>query len=537
MRGLRAALQRSTGRAREPRLSVVVPVYDMEEFLASCLDSLLAQTFQDFEAVVVIDGATDGSQAIAEEYAERDGRVRVISQANAGLGAARNTGVRESRASHLTFLDSDDQLPPQAYATMMETIERTGSDMVVGTLKRDTGRRRQAMRLMRENHRARREQVTLPEMPLMLADVFATNKVFRRAFWDEAGLAFPEHFHYEDQPTLTRAFLAADRFDVIPETVYLWRVRGDQSSITQRRHELDDLVDRIESKRVSTAIVRESEAPPEVLDAWFRDILPVDMWEYFRSVPGASEEYWTVLRSAVQEFWNDDTVRFDHTRAPAQQRYMGWLVDRGRREDLEQLVAFIDEHRGDIPVQLREDHVVAELPGVGDPEAGPPASVYVLGDHEQKWECWITSADWEGDLLHLGGFALIRNVPTHASDTELRGELVADGDSATWPLTLLQEQEPRATRFVGRPRQDFDACGFRTTVDVGELVRSVPATTTWRLALHRRVELVEAEGGVTEFDGEQVDRSWHPLSDVPGTTARARLLPRGRELVLECRAD
>ncbi len=382
MRELRAAL-RGRQRFATPRLSVVVPVYDVEQFLPACLDSLLSQSFSDLEAIVVVDGATDDSERIAREYAASDRRVRVMLQDNAGLGAARNTGAQAARGEYLTFLDSDDTLPRGAYELMMETITRTGSDLVAGTLTRDDGGRRSAMRLMQTNHQERRERVALTDMPLMLADVFAVNKILRRSFWDELGLTFPEGLRYEDQPVLTRALIAARRFDVIPEVVYLWRVRRDGKSITQRRHELGDLADRIESKRLSTALVHQS-GMPGLLDTWYRDILPVDMWEYFRCVPGCSDAYWDALQVAVREFWNDGSVRFESTRVPAQQRLMGWLVEQGRRTELEQLIDFVDRHRGNIPVELRGGAVVARLPGVDDPEAGLPEAVYVLGQHELR---------------------------------------------------------------------------------------------------------------------------------------------------------
>jgi glycosyltransferase involved in cell wall biosynthesis len=362
---------------------VVVPVYNVEQFLRACLDSLLSQSFSDLEAVVVVDGATDSSERIARDYAACDRRVRVVTQDNAGLGAARNTGAREARGEYLTFLDSDDTLPPDAYAHMMETITRSGSDLVAGTLTRDDGGRRSAMRLMEANHRERRERAVLTDMPLMLADVFAVNKIYRRSFWDAVGLAFPVGLRYEDQPVLTRALIAARHFDVIPEVVYLWRVRHDRNSITQRRHELGDLTDRVESKRLSTALVHQA-GLPGLLDTWYRDILPVDMWEYFRCVPGCSDAYWDSLQLAVRRFWNDDSVRFEVTRVPAQQRLMGWLVERGRRAELEQLIDYVDRHRGNIPVELRGGTMVASLPGVDDPEAGLPEAVYVLGQHELR---------------------------------------------------------------------------------------------------------------------------------------------------------
>ncbi|HEX5986605.1 MAG TPA: glycosyltransferase, partial [Nocardioides sp.] len=217
---------------REPKLSIVVPVYNVEGYLEECLDSVLAQPYDDLEVVMVDDGSTDSSADIARRYADAHGSFRLVSQANAGLGAARNAGVEAARGEYLTFLDSDDRLPADAYSAMMRTLEESGSDFAIGKLVRDEGDRRFAMPRMRDNHRVRRVGVRLDEMPRILADVFAVNKVYRRPFWDEAGLSFPTDIRYEDQPTLTRAFLAADRFDVLTETVYLWRIRTDGSSIT-----------------------------------------------------------------------------------------------------------------------------------------------------------------------------------------------------------------------------------------------------------------------------------------------------------------
>ena len=88
----------------------------------------------------------------------------------------------------------------------------------------------------------------------MLGDVFAWNKLFRRSFWDSAGLSWPEGVRYEDQPTTTRAFLAGT-FDVLPAIVYHWRIREDGSSITQQRGSVRDLTDRWETKRMSYAAV------------------------------------------------------------------------------------------------------------------------------------------------------------------------------------------------------------------------------------------------------------------------------------------
>lgn len=518
---------------RPPTLSVVVPVYDVERYLPTCLESVLGQSFRDLEVVVVVDGATDSSLQIAHTYARADRRVRVHHQENAGLGAARNAGVRLARGRYLAFVDSDDTLPTQAYEVLISTIERTGSDMVVGTLSRTDGDRHHVPPLMQLNHRWRRERIRLAEAPLMLADVFPVNKLFRRDFWDAAGLSFPHGTRYEDQPTLTAAFLRASTIDVVPEVVYHWWNRRDHASITKGRRHLVDLEDRIRTKQQSTELVTAS-GRTELLDVWFKDVLPVDMWEYFRLAPQASDTYWETLRAGMSSLWNESTCTFDHTRVPAQQRLMGWLVERDRRDELADLVAFIDHHRGDVPLEMRHDHVVAHLPGTGSDCPDPPASTYVLGEHEHRWEGRVTSVQWEGSILHLEGFALIRNAPPTDGDTELVGALIPVAAMQTLlPLDLKIEPETRATAFVGRPSQNFDDCGFRLSVDLRDLPEQ---SGRWRFDLRRRVQGLHGSGGVSRLHGDHHEVEWHEVPDAT-VPSRARLLEVEGDLVLELERD
>ena len=106
-----------------PRISVVVPIYNVEEFLEPCLESLAAQTAGDFEAVLVDDGSTDSSGALAKAFARRDARFRVITQPNGGLSKARNTGLDATRSEFLHFLDSDDLLPPDAHELLLGALD------------------------------------------------------------------------------------------------------------------------------------------------------------------------------------------------------------------------------------------------------------------------------------------------------------------------------------------------------------------------------------------------------------------------------
>ena len=111
--------------------SIIIPVYNVAPYLRECLDSLLAQTFTDWEAICVDDGSTDGSGAILDKYAARDGRFRVIHQSNAGVGAARNAALDAARGEWLFFLDSDDVIVSSGLAKLAEIVEDDRYDAVI----------------------------------------------------------------------------------------------------------------------------------------------------------------------------------------------------------------------------------------------------------------------------------------------------------------------------------------------------------------------------------------------------------------------
>lgn len=114
-----------------PELSIIVPVYKVEKYLPRCIDSILAQTFRDFELILIDDGSPDNCGAICDEYAAQDSRIRVIHQPNAGVSAARNAGLDIATGAYLGFVDSDDWIEPEMYETMIATAKEKQVDVVV----------------------------------------------------------------------------------------------------------------------------------------------------------------------------------------------------------------------------------------------------------------------------------------------------------------------------------------------------------------------------------------------------------------------
>lgn len=370
--------------SRSPLVGVVVPAYGVEHWLDDCLRSLVSQAHTRWEAVVVDDGSPDRSGEIAEEWARRDSRITVVHTPNGGLGAARNVGVQHVRGDYLTFLDSDDALPPTAHADLVAALEASGSDFATGSLLRWEAPYDVAPGpsgeppWMRRLHRPPLRGARIEQRPELLGDVFAWNKLYRRSWWDSRGLSWPERVRYEDQPTTTRAWLDGT-FDVLDEVVYHWRIRP--GSITETRASMQDLRDRWATKRMALEAVR-AHGSAEVEEVFVDRVLAGDLWRYFLMVPDASEEWWRLLRAGVQEIWGGRSLL--HSGLPPVHRLAGWLVEQDRRDDASALMGWAVGLDG--PAPRAQDIAtgawrLAVPHSVLDEETVEPAAL-TLRDHE-----------------------------------------------------------------------------------------------------------------------------------------------------------
>ena len=149
-----------------PKISVILPAYNVEAYITRCLQSLQAQTFQDWEAVCVDDGSTDRTPQILDEFAGKDARIRVIHQANGGVSAARNRAVPAIQGDYCLIIDSDDFLHPQLMEICLHFAERDGSDLVAFTYNRAYRRK-----LMLRHVLHRPEPVSIPFKTYRIEDI------------------------------------------------------------------------------------------------------------------------------------------------------------------------------------------------------------------------------------------------------------------------------------------------------------------------------------------------------------------------------
>ncbi|GGY07439.1 bifunctional glycosyltransferase/CDP-glycerol:glycerophosphate glycerophosphotransferase [Streptomyces anandii] len=234
-----------------PRFSVIVPCYKVQGFLRECLDSVLEQSFRDFEVIAVDDCSPDGSGAILDEYARRDPRVRVLHlPQNVGLGRARNAGMPLAGGDYLFFLDSDDTLTPGALGAMAGRLEETADpDVLVFDYARTYwwgGTRRNVLaRVLAE---AGEETFTAAGQPRILDLLMVVwNKLYRRDFVEAGGFTFPPGY-YEDTPWTFPVMLSAGRIATLDRICLNYRQRrqGNILSTTSRKHfDIHDQYERV----------------------------------------------------------------------------------------------------------------------------------------------------------------------------------------------------------------------------------------------------------------------------------------------------
>ncbi|MFW6640081.1 bifunctional glycosyltransferase/CDP-glycerol:glycerophosphate glycerophosphotransferase [Nocardiopsis algeriensis] len=468
-------------------LTVIVPVYNVERYLDECLHSLRVQTWTDLEVVMVDDGSEDGSAAIAARYVEQDPRFRLVQQENAGLGAARNTGVLHARGDFLTFVDSDDVIPPYAFGYHMASLARSGSDFSSGNVHLLTELSVRQSPMHREIFRQTRRKTHVSRDRILLVDRLATNKVWRRSFWDEQGLSFPVGVLYEDEAVVIPLHFLAKSVDVLSQPVYLWRQRpSDDKSITQDRFRPNALEDRFTAVTAVGDFVSENMRPQDKRD-WDAVALGQDLRAFVQVLDEADDDF--VARflklSAVYLEGVDGRVLRD---LPAMERLKWYLIREGRGQELQQAVAFsksVHFRRAKVVrhgVRFYGDYIFKD-----DPVAAVPRSVYRIGKELsplQKAE----SVTWSEGKLVLRGRALLKFFrPNRKLQQRIRACAVNTdtGKRHRLPVSVHMANEFRLPPEAATSRRDWG--GYEITVDPKALARAGHDSTWWiELAITNR---------------------------------------------------
>ena len=255
-----------------PKISIIVPVYNMTAYLRECLDAIVGQTFHDWECLLVNDGSTDDSGAICDEYAERDPRFKVIHRENGGVSAARNSGLKASSGQHIAFIDPDDVPHTRLMERLLALIEEFDADVAEVSYESFFSTFRSQKQLVETTTVLNRGEMALELLYSRKVPSYMWNKLFRHEIVDTP---FLEGIVFEDVMVMSKWLRNIRKIVISPEILYSYRQRKGSIvhthsvqnrmqhlqamfSLTESLHELEPTVvtEKIANKTKWKSIIR-----------------------------------------------------------------------------------------------------------------------------------------------------------------------------------------------------------------------------------------------------------------------------------------
>ena len=232
-----------------PKVSVIVPVYNTQEYIYECVNSLICQTLEDIEIILVNDGSTDSSPDILDNFAKKDKRIKVIHQKNKKQGGARNSGIKIAKGEYITFVDSDDWVDRYFLEKLYEKAIQSKSDIVMCDYYRAKSflEFKKIKKSRIDNVFLQNENVNLKTSSLQPSRksgfclAVCWNKLFKKEIAKKY-LKFPEGIFFEDSPPVFLALAMANHISVVNEKLYFYRISNTSSTTHAKDERRFDLI-------------------------------------------------------------------------------------------------------------------------------------------------------------------------------------------------------------------------------------------------------------------------------------------------------
>jgi glycosyltransferase involved in cell wall biosynthesis len=233
-----------------PKISIIIPVYNVEAYLEQCLNSVIQQTLPEIEIICVNDGSTDRSPQILEEFAKKDARIKIINKKNGGIGSARNKGLEHIIGEYVGFVDSDDWVEAHMYEKLYENATANNCDMVMCsthlfdemTQKLSYDEPYFTLESFDESFDGVIFDHNKTASFLFGINVTAWNKLYKASFLKENNILFPTEVEFEDNPFFYEAYLKAKRVSLVRDPLYFYRVNRNGSFINLGNRRFFDII-------------------------------------------------------------------------------------------------------------------------------------------------------------------------------------------------------------------------------------------------------------------------------------------------------
>lgn len=222
------------------KVTIIIPVYNTEKYLPRCLKSVLNQTYQNLEIILVNDGSTDNSPSLIQDYSQKDSRIKILNQKNQGLSAARNTGLKNATGEFITFVDSDDEIKPEMTENLLNALKNANADIAACSFEESFPNGK--IKSFNQNC-PKKVYDTENALKAMLKEigfnVTATMKLFSKNTLK--GIKFPVDKLHEDVGTTYKAIFNAKKLVFIPENYYIYH-HHNSSIINKFSNQKFDLI-------------------------------------------------------------------------------------------------------------------------------------------------------------------------------------------------------------------------------------------------------------------------------------------------------
>lgn len=218
------------------KVSVIVPAFNVENCISRCLDSLVNQTLNDIEIIVIDDGSIDNTYSIAHNYSQKDDRIKVFTQENQKQGAARNSGLEIAQAEYVIFVDSDDVIELNYCEELYKIAQKYNADIVTTNMLKHKKKYNKYNLFYKEI----KEAVSLEDKISLCKDktqrfFYVMNRAFKRSFINENNILFPEGCFFEDVMFMTKAIFKANRIVSCPFTTYHY-IENPASTVKSKKN-------------------------------------------------------------------------------------------------------------------------------------------------------------------------------------------------------------------------------------------------------------------------------------------------------------
>lgn len=446
---------------KRPLLTIVVPVYNVERYLTSCLESIRSQSYRNLEIIIVDDGSTDKSHEVAKSHQRLDGRIKIIRQSNKGLGAARNTGIKAAKGKYLGFADSDDTVPKDVYARLMSTLLQSQSDFIVGSVQRVHGKKKWIPKWAQKAHALDQIGITAGEHPDILLNVFAWNKIFVRDFFMTKIGQFPTNIRYEDQEPSTVAYTAAKAFDVSTVVAYNWHSRDDGSSLSQQKSTLRDIRDRMLVMTKQEAYLR-AHGDVKTYTRILAKIFGFDLWAYYDQIARQGTNYWTILHKGLADIAAKANQDIMEVIGPLDRLFVHAILT-NQRDDFISIATHVDAYGKDYVLTPSDKGLTAAFPFIESLRNPLPKSAMIVANWKLQPITRIHDISFDNDIIRVKGSVYINHL-AHDTQNQLQINCVPIGD--TKPVRLIEfKQHLDISRFEHTQHKylDYTKTGFLAT--------------------------------------------------------------------------